>query len=382
MATAERLKLLVVDDEPGMRLGVNRALCRYDFEVEDFEAPVSLEILLAESGEEALEIVEAERPDLMLLDHKLPGISGLDVLSRLNGSGKDMLTVMMTAYASLETAVTATKRGAHDYLAKPFTPNELKAVVSTAAKHLLLKRRAKQLAEEKRRVRFEFVSVLAHELKAPLSAIEGYLYLIRDKTNGEDVSAYDNFLDRSLQRLDGMRKLIFDLLDMTRIESGEKRRNFTDVDVVSLVKGTLETIEPMALDKEVTIELNAPDSLVISADAGEVEILFNNLISNSVKYNRQKGRVTVTISQDDSDLIFSVEDTGIGMTDEEAASLFQEFKRIKNKKTRGIPGSGLGLSTVKKLCELYGGSVTLSSQPDVGSVFTIRLPAGGSHESK
>ena len=375
--TAERLKLLVVDDEPGMRLGVKRALRLYNFEVEDVEAPVSMDILLAETGEEALELVEAEKPDLMLLDHKLPGISGLDVLGKLNGAGKDMLTVMMTAYASLETAVTATKRGAHDYLAKPFTPNELKAVVSTAAKHLLLKRRAKQLAEEKRRVRFEFVSVLAHELKAPLSAIEGYLYLIRDKTNGEKVDAYEKFLDRSLQRLDGMRKLIFDLLDMTRIESGEKARNFTDVDVVALVKRTLETIEPLALEKEVTIELSAPKELVISADAGEVEILFNNLISNSVKYNKQRGSVTINISLEEGELLFEVEDTGIGMTEEEAASLFTEFKRIKNKKTRGIPGSGLGLSTVKKLCELYGGSVTLSSQPDLGSLFTIRLPAGG-----
>ena len=375
--TAERLKLLVVDDEPGMRLGVKRALRLYNFEVEDIEAPVSMDVLLAETGEEALELVEAEKPDLMLLDHKLPGISGLDVLGKLNGAGKDMLTVMMTAYASLETAVTATKRGAHDYLAKPFTPDELKAVVSTAAKHLLLKRRAKQLAEEKRRVRFEFVSVLAHELKAPLSAIEGYLYLIRDKTNGEKVEAYENFLDRSLQRLDGMRKLIFDLLDMTRIESGEKARNFTDIDVVALVKRTLETIEPLALEKEVTIELSAPKELIISADAGEVEILFNNLISNSVKYNKQRGSVTINISQEEGELLFEVEDTGIGMTEDEAASLFTEFKRIKNKKTRGIPGSGLGLSTVKKLCELYGGSVTLSSQPDLGSLFTIRLPVGG-----
>lgn len=381
MATAERLKLLVVDDEPGMRLGVERALRRCSIPVEGDEDPVSLDITLAESGEQALKIVEAEDPDLMLLDHKLPGISGLDVLSRLDGTGRDMLTVMMTAYASLETAVTATKRGAHDYLTKPFTPNELKSVVSTTAKHLILRRQAKRLEEEKKRVRFEFVSVLAHELKAPLGAIEGYLYLVRDRTNGESVAAYDNYIDRSLQRLDGMRKLIFDLLDMTRIESGEKRRHFTEVDVVELVKATLETIEPMARDKEVSIELDAPGELSVSADAGEVEILFNNLISNAVKYNRDGGVVKILLAREDGGLLFSVEDSGIGMTEEEAASLFQEFKRIKNKKTRGIPGSGLGLSTVKKLCELYGGSVSVSSEPDVGSVFTIRLPGGENHEA-
>ena len=380
--TTKRLKLLVVDDEPGMRLGVERALRRYNFDVDDIDLPVAMDIFLAETGEEALELIEQEKPDLMLLDHKLPGISGLDVLGRLNGSGKDMLTVMMTAYASLETAVTATKRGAHDYLAKPFTPNELKAVVSTAAKHLLLKRRAKQLAEEKRRVRFEFVSVLAHELKAPLGAIEGYLHLIKDRTKGDEVQEYDGFLDRSLHRLDGMRKLIFDLLDMTRIESGEKVRHFTDINVVELVKGTVETLEPLAGEKSVSIRVDAPDSLVIPADGGELEILFNNLISNAVKYNRPDGSVKVTIKIEKDTFCFDVEDTGIGMTAEEAASLFKEFRRIKNKKTRGIPGSGLGLSTVRKLCELYGGNVSVTSEPDVGSHFSIRLPLGGQDEQK
>ena len=370
----ERLKLLVVDDETGMRLAVERALRKFRIPLGQKEKDLSLDVVMAETGEDALEIIEKQEPDLMLLDHKLPGISGLDVLARLAGEGRDMLTVMMTAYASLETAVTATKRGAHDYLAKPFTPNELKSVVSTAAKHLLLQRRARQLAEEKKRVRFEFISVLAHELKAPLAAVEGYLNLMKDRCSGDEISAYENFITRSVSRLDGMRKLIFDLLDMTRIESGEKARNLELLDAVASVKETVATLEPRARENEIEIEINSPKELVVEGDAGELSILFNNLISNGVKYNRKGGHVWISLQEEGKNLIAEVRDDGIGMSTEEAASLFTEFKRIKNEKTKGIEGSGLGLSTVKKLCELYGGSVEVSSKADEGSTFRLKLP--------
>ena len=114
----------------------------------------------------------------------MPGISGLDVLDRLAGMQTDMLTIMITAYASIETAVTATKRGAYDFLAKPFTPDELKSTIRKAAARLILAKQARKLAEEKRQVRFEFIRVLGHELKAPLNAVAGYLELIQERTPG------------------------------------------------------------------------------------------------------------------------------------------------------------------------------------------------------
>ena len=117
-----------------------------------------------------------------------------------------------------------------------------------------------------------------------------------------------------------------------------------------------------------------PIACRLVADRGELEILFNNLVSNAVKYNREGGRVDVTVDEAGGGLRVVVADTGIGLTPEEAARLFQEFVRIKNDRTRGIAGTGLGLSIVKKLAQLYGGDVHVQSQPGVGSTFEVTLP--------
>ena len=122
------------------------------------------------------------------------------------------------------------------------------------------------------------------------------------------------------------------------------------------------------------MELHSPGSVVLRADRGEIEIMLNNLVSNAVKYNRDGGRVDVTVSDGPAGVTVAVKDTGIGMTKEETAKLFGEFVRIKNAKTRNIMGSGLGLSILRKLATLYGGDVTVASQPDVGTTFTVHLP--------
>lgn len=370
----ETLRVLVVDDEAGMRAAVTRALRAHTVALPDQHGEVRFEAAEVDSGEAALARIEESPPDIVLLDHKLPGLSGLDVLDRLAGRKLDLLVVMITAYASLETAVVATRRGAYDFLAKPFTPDELRAALFKAAKHLVIQRQARRLAEERRRVRFEFISVLAHEMKAPLAAAEGYLMMLRDRTLGGEVAAYDDVVRRASVRLDGMRKLIVDLLDLTRIESGQKRRELADVDLRDVAQTALETAAPAALARGIALNLNAPGPVVLSADRGELELIFNNLVSNAVKYNRDRGRVDVALTDGPSEVTIRVADTGIGMTPEEAGRLFGEFVRIKNDKTRRIDGSGLGLSIVKKLVLLYGGRVTVESEPDVGTTFCVVLP--------
>ncbi|MFP3937308.1 MAG: sensor histidine kinase [Phycisphaerae bacterium] len=369
----ENLNVLVVDDEAGMRLGVQRALRDYTVRLNEVEGEYGFEVTQAETGEQAMEIIGENPPDILLLDHKLPGMSGLDVLKKLPDDEGRMLTIVITAYASLDTAVTATKRGAYDFLAKPFTPDELRGVVRKAARHLLIRRQAEKLAEEKRQVRFQFISVLAHELKSPLSAVEGYLRIIRDGSAGDDAEAYKHMLDRSLTRLEGMRKLILDLLDLTRIESGQKQRDIAEQDVVEIAREALDGARAADDEKNLTLELHAEGPAPLKCDRGEVEIVLNNLISNAVKYNKPEGRVDVTVSRDDDAVTISVADTGIGMAEEETERLFQEFTRIKNEKTRNILGSGLGLSIVQKLVSLYGGEVNVSSESDVGSTFTVTL---------
>lgn len=381
------LRVLVVDDEPGMRLGVARALRGFTVRPTDVDLTEEYGFAVdqAADGEEALGKIRAAPPDILLLDHKMPGMSGLELLDRLReeppgGDGDtdapaDTLTIMITAYASLETAISATKRGAYDFLAKPFTPEELRASSRKAANHLIVQREARKLARERHQVRFEFISVLAHELKAPIAAVEGYLNLMRERTAGEDLAAYDHAIQRSCVRLEGMRKMILDLLDLTRIESGRKSRELSDVDVVEVARTAIETFAPAAGERGIEIELHTDGPVALTGDRGEIEIILNNLVSNAVKYNRDGGRVDVTVSRGEpGGAVLSVADTGIGMSQEEAGRLFEEFVRIKNARTRNIMGSGLGLSIVRKLARLYGGDVVVQSEPDVGTTFTVTIP--------
>jgi signal transduction histidine kinase len=369
----EKLRVLVVDDEPGMRLGVVRTLRDLSVHVSDVDVSVGFDVQQAESGEAALERATENSPHIVLLDYKLPGMNGIDVLDHLREMDQEMLAIMITAYASLETAVRAMKLGAYDFLAKPFTPEELRYTIRKATNRIVLAEQARKLAQEKRQVRFQFLSVLAHELKAPLGAVEGFLRIVSEKTAGDNPEMYDQMVDRSLTRLEQMRKLIADLLDLTRIESGQKKRVLQEIDVRQVAERAVETATPAADDRDVSIHLDAPQTLPMQADESELEIILNNLISNAVKYNREGGRVDVVLQPDDEELLIEVSDTGIGMSQEEADKLFGEFVRIKNEKTRGISGSGLGLSILKKLVSLYDGDVQVSSEPDVGTTFTVRL---------
>src|SRR5512138_1092861 len=214
----ETLRVLVVDDETGMRLAVARVLNSFQVRLGDeADGTVAFDVRVAETGEEALEKIAEAVPDILLLDLKMPGISGLDVLKEGSDKGLPTLTVMITAYATLETAIDATNRGAYDFLPKPFTPDELRVAVRRAVKHLLVQRQARRLAEEKRQVRFQFISVLGHELKAPLAAIEGFLQILRDGTAGASPEVQKQVIERALARAGGMRHLIAELLDLTRI---------------------------------------------------------------------------------------------------------------------------------------------------------------------
>ena len=369
----ETLNIVVCDDEYGMRRGAERILQQLKLNLPDINGEVQFAVRTAGSGKELDERLASGPADILLLDHILPDTNGLDILDRMSPQSLDMLIIMITAYASLETAVTATRRGAYDFLAKPFTPEELRGAVRKAARHLILQRQARRLAEEKRQVRFQFISVLAHEMKAPIAAIEGYLQMIRDRALGDGLPSYDRMVDRSLIRIDGMRKLIGDLLDLTAIESGQRQRTLVTVDISEAARQAVENMKGEAERRDIRIDMDVPAGLSLEADKTEIEMIFNNLVSNAVKYNRDHGSVSVSAGMSGDELCVQVQDTGIGMTPEECQRLFKDFSRIKNEKTRHILGSGLGLATLKKLATIYNGDIVVKSEPDVGSTFTVTL---------
>lgn len=137
-------------------------------------------------------------------------------------------------------------------------------------------------------------------------------------------------------------------------------------------------MQPYAIQMEVTVSLDVRSDAFIEADPADMDIIFNNLVSNSVKYNKPGGRADIIIDSDDKEVVIRFADGGIGISEEDIPDLFTEFVRIKNEKTRNITGSGLGLSIVKKIVQLYFGTITVESTPDVGTVFTVRLPKNSS----
>ena len=370
----EKLKVLIVDDEPGIRSGIERILRNYTIGFPFLDEDFSYEMIEAATGEEALDIINKGHVDIILLDNKLPGIQGIEVLEEVNKMKLDAAVMMITSYASLDIAVKATNFGAFNFVPKPFTPQELKAAIESISKHLFLKRMTKRMNKEGKQIRFQFLSVLSHELKSPLNAIEGYLKIMQDKQVGDSIDDYMAMIDRSLIRIKGMRGLIMDLLDLTKLESGKKNRELKKIDLAEIAWLAIHTIEPLAIQRNVKVHFDSDEDMIFTADSEEIEIIFNNLLSNAVKYNKENGEIHFNIKKKSTAIVIKVEDTGIGISEENLSRLFQEFTRIKTDKTRDISGSGLGLSIMKKLVVLYGGTVDVQSTPDIGTTFTVTLP--------
>jgi signal transduction histidine kinase len=370
----EKLAVLIVDDEIGIRLGIKRVLqnfiVSFPFHDEDFE----FELIEAGTGEDAISIIENAKIDIVLLDNKLPGIEGIEVLEYIKDKEYDISVIMITSYASIDLAVKATNYGAFNFVPKPFNQADLKVAVENATKHLFLKRMTKKMTDEGKQIRFKFLSVLSHELKSPINAVEGYLRIMQEKQLGSDISAYQTMIDRSILRISAMRNLIMDMLDFTRVESGKKARNIQDFDLIKIAQTSVDSVAPIAVQKNIMITTKFPESLNIKGDTNEFEIIFNNLLSNAVKYNKENGSVDFYINSTGDTLNIRVKDTGIGMSKEDTTNLFKEFMRVKNDKTREISGTGLGLSIIKKIVELNKGTVEVDSEPGVGTTFKIEIP--------
>jgi two-component system, sensor histidine kinase and response regulator len=369
-----KLKLLIVDDEPGIRSGVARVLRNFTVGYPFMEEDFTFDLLEAETGEKAIELIESTDIDIILLDNKLPGMDGIEVLEYIKTKDYDISVMMITSYASLDLAIKATNSGAFNFVPKPFTPQELKTSVENITKNLFLKRMTRELKEGGKQARFQFLSVLSHELKSPINAIEGYLKIMKDKQAGETMDDYMEMINRSIERIKGMRTLIFDLLDLTRIESGKKTRDLRIIDLHEIAKTVIDSVEPLAIQRNIKIHLDCDENFYLTADSNEMEIIMNNLVSNAVKYNREDGQVYVAIKKKSDHVLITVEDTGIGISKEDTGLLFQDFVRIKNSKTKFVTGSGLGLSIAKKIVSLYDGVINVESTPDVGSIFTVKIP--------
>jgi len=348
------LKILVVDDEPGIRSGIVRILRNFRVDYPFMDEVYEFSIIEASTGEEAIDLIEKEMPEIALLDNKLPGIQGVEVLEYIKKKQYEIIVAMITSYASLELAVKATHDGAIDFIPKPFTPQELKSSLENITKQIFLKRMARQMKNEGKQVRFQFLSVLSHELKAPLNAVEGYLNIMKERQLGTNLNDYNEVIDRSLKRLQGMRNLILDLLDLTKIESGKPSQKIQNTNLVEVIRTSIEIMMPFAIQKDVEVNLDAPEKMNKYLDPEEMEIVFNNLISNAIKYNNPGGKVDITLREDEGKTMITVEDTGIGINADDQQELFKDFVRIKNPKPETLAAAAWVCPSLKNCGDEQG----------------------------
>ncbi len=354
--------ILIIDDEEAMRDSCTQILVKEDCRVET-----------AESGEIGLEKVKEFKPDLVLLDLKMPGLSGMDVLKELPKIDPHLITVVITGYATVESAVDAMKQGAYDFLPKPFTPNELRVIVNRGLERRQFILENKRLQKEQEKMRENFVSMISHELKSPLAAVQQNLMVLTGGMAGDVSEKANHILMRVTNRIDNLIHLINDWLDLSRIESGEVVRSMEPIDLKSIISDVIDLLNPLAKKADVDLEFYCPKSYPnILGNKETLHMLFTNLISNGIKYNKKKGRVTVTLNEEDHRSKITVQDTGIGIPEKKLPFIFNQFYRVREGKP--AQGSGLGLSIVQKIVEAHSGTIHVESEEGKGTIFVVLLP--------
>jgi two-component system NtrC family sensor kinase len=222
------------------------------------------------------------------------------------------------------------------------------------------------------RIKSEFVSAVSHDLRTPLTTIQGYIDLL--PRGGPLTEQQQEFIIRMQRSLSSVSQLVSDLLEISRIETD------SDLEVVTtelepVIFEAIDELRPEAEAKEHSVEVYLPADLPsVTGNPRRLRQVMSNLVGNAVKYTPPGGRITVNASEGDDHIIIRVADDGLGIPIADQPYVFDKFFRVDLPETRDIPGTGLGLAIVKSVVERHGGRVWVESEPGVGSTFTILLP--------
>lgn len=226
--------------------------------------------------------------------------------------------------------------------------------------------------EFEKMVRQEFFSNASHELKTPLTSVRGYLELLENNMVSDEKMKKD-FMSRIKKETDNMTNLINDILMISRLETKEAEVVLSEVRICPLVKEICKSLEPMAKEYQVKVSMNCRP-LSIYGNTQQLRELFNNLITNAIKYNKPQGKVEISVNAETDDIIIIIEDTGVGIPEDAKQRIFERFYRVDKGRSKKVGGTGLGLSIVKHIVNFYNGSIELQSKEMEGSRFIIRLP--------
>jgi two-component system sensor histidine kinase/response regulator len=360
-------RILIIDDEEVIRDSCIQILGSRNYEV-----------TTAPDGTSGLKKVLELQPDLIFVDLKMPGISGFEVLEKVSELDPTIVTVVITGYATVSSAVEAMKVGAYDFLPKPFTPDEFRLITRRGLEKRKLVLETIALRREKEMLRENFAAIVSHELKSPLGAIQQNLYALEAETADKLTEIEKSRLERMKVRIDDLLKLINTWLRLISVDISKLKENFTSLEVETAIAKAIESAEPQATRKNIDLISSIEGNLrpVQGHEISLVEALVN-IIGNGVKYSYDNSKVRIKAEEKQDRILISISDTGIGISKDELPSLFGDFYRGKT--GNDVEGShGIGLTISRRIIEAHEGTITAESELGKGTTFTINLPV--SHE--
>jgi signal transduction histidine kinase len=413
-----RGSLLVVDDEENVAVTMGAIL-----ELDGYQVSIST------SGSEAMRKLRESDFDLVLTDLRLDDIDGLSIVSEVGRLHPDTVSIILTGFASLESAIKALREGAYDYLIKPCDVDELRAVVARGIERrqlgTQLKARLADLEEANAtihelnrtlqtridqataklqeqveqlqqldRLKSRFLSMASHELKTPLTSISGLSQVLLRRMRrrlDEGPPPKPDWIAEQRAHLDRLEllnsqsarlgRLVDELLDVSRIESGKIDFHWAEVDLAELVAEVASRLQ-MTTSLH-TIEVD-PDGAVgnpVPADRDHLEQVLDNLMSNAIKFSPEGGTIRVFLRNTPEDVTLSVQDPGMGIPPSQLDAIFGLFYQAEDPVSRRAGGLGLGLYISKEIVTRHGGRIWAESAPNKGSTFSISLPRARATEA-
>lgn len=337
-------------------------------------------IATASNGRQALEQVEKENPDLVLLDVMMPDMSGFEVAQHLksNPNTADIPIIFLTALNSTADIVKGFQVGANDFISKPFNKEELIIRVThqislVAAKRLILSK-----TEELQRTiagRDKLYSVIAHDLRSPMGSIKMVLNMLILNLPSEKIGAemYE-LLTMANQTTEDVFSLLDNLLKWTKSQIGKLNVVYQDVDLVEVTDGVIEIFSMVASLKKIRIHEMKPEKMMVNADIDMLKIVVRNLLSNAIKFSKENSEVLVKMEEVDGMAVVSVQDYGCGISEEGQKKLLHTDTHFSTFGTNNEEGSGLGLLLCKDFVVKNGGKLWFTSKEGEGSIFSFSIP--------
>jgi signal transduction histidine kinase len=360
-------KILIIDDEE-----VVLDSCTQILEGGPYYAATAMD------GTFGLELVREFHPDIVFVDLKMPGISGFEVLEKITEFDPTIVAVVITGYATVDSAVEAIKKGAYDFLPKPFTPDEFRVITQRGLERRRLVLETTALRHEREMLREHFAAIVSHELKAPLGAIQQNLFVHEHELADTLSEEQANRIKRMKGSIDNLLKLIHTWLRVITTDIKALQEQFEPITLSGVISQAVESVESHATRKDIDIDISIDEELkMINGDEVTLREAIVNLVNNAIKYSQMGTKIHVNAKQEDDEIVISVKDRGVGIAEDDLPHIFGDFY-VGKSAPEAERGSGLGLGITRRIIEAHGGSMSVESALEKGSTFKFRLPVIGS----